>query len=218
MKLAPRCKLLFIGDSITDCGRDPTGNPTPWNPATSLGRGFVDLVAAHFGAVCPERAIRVMNRGVSGNTVRDLAARWETDVIDPAPDALVVMIGVNDVWRQFDQPHVTEAHVPPDEYDRTLSALVSETRMRVREFVLMTPFFIEPNPADPMRRRMDEYGGMVKKIASRNGLTCVDTQAAFDAVLKHTHPMAIAWDRVHPNSVGHTILARAFLHAIGAPA
>jgi len=43
----------------------------------------------------------------------------------------------------------------------------------------------------------------------------VDTQAAFDRVLAHQHSAAIAWDRIHPNHVGHSVLARAFLDGIG---
>jgi len=216
MLIPERSTLLFIGDSITDCGRDPTGNPTPWNLNTGLGRGYVEQVASHFGAVHPASTIRVINRGVSGHTVRDLAARWDNDVLAAKPDWLSVMIGINDVWRQFDQPVVPEAHVPPDLYERTLARLVSQTRPKVRGLILMTPYFIEPNRADPMRRRMDEYGAIVKKIAARHDARCIDTQAAFDAVLVHTHPMTLAWDRIHPNATGHTILARAFLSAIGA--
>ena len=214
MKIKPGSKLLFIGDSITDAGRDPTGNPTPWNLNAGLGRGFVDLVAAHLGATHPECGIRIMNRGVSGNTVRDLSARWGTDVIELKPDWLVVMIGINDVWRQFDQPHVTEAHVSPEIFKQTLTKLLSRTKLR--GLVLMTPYMIEPNGAEPMRRRMDEYGRIVKLVAKRTGALCVDTQAAFDKVLKHTHPMTLAWDRIHPNTTGHQILARAFLAAVDA--
>ena len=214
MLIPPDGTLLFIGDSITDAGRDPSGNPTPWNLNAGLGRGYVDLVAAHLGVTCPERRVRVINRGLGGNTVRDLAARWQRDVLDLAPDWVSVMIGINDVWRQFDQPLVLEAAVPPDEFARTLDRLVRPASGR--RLVLMTPFMVEANREDPMRRRMDEYGAIVKRIATKHRALFIDTQAAFDAVLVHTHPMALAWDRIHPNTTGHLILARSFLAAIGA--
>ena len=44
-----------------------------------------------------------------------------------------------------------------------------------------------------MRRRMDEYGAIVKELTTANGAVFVDTQAAFDRVLAHLHPMAVAW-------------------------
>ena len=81
--------------------------------------------------------------------------------------------------------------------------------------VLMTPYMIEPSRRDPMRALMDRYGAAVKKIALRHGTVFVDTQAAFDAALKHMHPMALAWDRIHPCLAGHMILARALLSAVG---
>jgi lysophospholipase L1-like esterase len=61
---------------------------------------------------------------------------------------------------------------------------------------------------------MDEYGAIVKKLAPKHQAILVDTQAAFDAVLQHMHPMELAWDRVHPNTTGHMIIARAFARAL----
>jgi len=81
--------------------------------------------------------------------------------------------------------------------------------------VLMTPFYIEPSRTDAMRAQMDRYGAAVKAIARRQSAILVDTQAAFDEVLKHYYPATIAWDRVHPNAVGSMVLARAFVNAIG---
>jgi len=49
----------------------------------------------------PERAIRVITAGVGGNTCRDVAARWQKDVLDVTPDWVSLMIGINDVWRQL---------------------------------------------------------------------------------------------------------------------
>jgi lysophospholipase L1-like esterase len=79
----------------------------------------------------------------------------------------------------------------------------------------MTPFYIEPLQADAMRARMDEYGAIVKQIAQEHDTIFVDTQAAFNAVLEHAHSSSLAWDRVHPNAVGHMTIARAWLDAVG---
>ena len=108
-----------------------------------------------------------------------------------------------------------ERAIPPDEYERAYDSLLARTRPRLKGLVLMTPFFIEPLRADPMRARMDVYGGIVKKLAERHRAICVDTQAALDRFLTHHHSGALALDRVHPNPIGHMILARAFLDVIG---
>ncbi len=212
MLLGTHSKLVMIGDSVTDCGR---ARPVGEGLFGAVGTGYASYVDALLAAAYPERGIRVVNMGCSGNTVLDLKARWQTDVIDLKPDWLSIMIGINDVWRQFDLPRQPECHVQLDTYAETLEALVTQTKPLVKGLVLMTPFFIEPNSADAMRARMDEYGVAVKAIARDHLLPCVDTQAAFDAVLNHIPSAAIAWDRVHPNHLGHMVLARAFLQAVG---
>ena len=207
-------KLVMIGDSITDCGRArPVGEAGI--DGSGLGTGYVSQVDSLLRAAYPQGRIRVVNMGTGGNTVRDLAARWQTDVLNLEPDWLSIMIGINDVWRQFDSPLRTEQQVGLEEYEATLRDLVTSTRPRVQGLVLMTPYFIEPMRADPMRARMDEYGAVVRRIAAEAGAILVDTQAAFDSLLGHSHPMTIAGDRVHPAPVGHMVLARAFLNAVG---
>lgn len=165
MKIAPNSKLVFIGDSITDCER---ARPIGEGRGDAIGKGYVALVNAMFGAVCPEKKIRVINVGTSGNTVRDLKARWSTDVLALQPDWLSIMIGINDVWRQFDLPRMKEIHIGPAEYAATLDELVAKTKPLVKGLVLMTPYYIEPNRHDAMRVRMDEYGALVKKLAAKH--------------------------------------------------
>lgn len=212
MRLEANDKLVMIGDSITDCGRSKPAGEGLFDP---YGNGYVNMVKAFLEAGHPELAIRVVNKGISGNTVRDLKARWQEDVLDLKPDWLSIMIGINDVWRHFDSPKMTEIHVGIDEYGGTLEELVSTTLPDLKGLILATPYFIEPNRDDPMRIKMDAYGTVVRDLAEKHDAVLVDTQAGFDRMLEHMHPMAIAWDRVHPNSSGHALLAQCFLGAIG---
>jgi lysophospholipase L1-like esterase len=211
MKLSKNDKLVMIGDSITDCERK---RPVGEGNFGGVGKGYVALVDGLLNAIYPQLTLRVVNMGTSGNTVKDLQERWQTDVLDLEPDWLSIMIGINDVWRQFDEPFKTETHVGLEEYEQTLRKLVSDTKPLVKGLVLMTPFYIEPNAQDAMRGMMDQYGAVVKRIAEETDSLFVDTQAAFEPILKEVYPASLAWDRVHPNLVGHTALAKAFLGAI----
>jgi lysophospholipase L1-like esterase len=202
----------MIGDSITDCGRArPIAEASQ---SDTLGTGYVGLINAFLTASSPEARIRVINMGIGGNTVNDLAARWSSDVLDLKPDWLSIMIGINDVWRQFDNRLQTETHINVNAYAQTLEKLIHTTRPKIKGLVLMTPFFIEPNQNDRMRTMMDEYGVVVRDLAVRYEAVFVDTQAAFDSAMTELHPMALASDRVHPNLTGHMLLAHAFLNAI----
>lgn len=105
--------------------------------------------------------------------------------------------------------------MPLEEYEQTLRELLGQVRPMLQGLALMTPYFLEPNKSDAMRRRMDQYGAVVKKLAWEYDACLVDTQAAFDKILETLHPMTLAWDRVHPSQTGHMVIARAFLDAVG---
>ncbi len=212
LKIEQGSKLLFIGDSITDAGR---ARPVGEGLFGAHGTGFVNIVAGLLGAVHGGQKIRVVNMGQSGDTVLNLRDRWETDVLALDPDWLCIMIGINDVWRQMDLPLLKETHVNLALYEQTLDELITRTKPSLKGLVMMTPFYIEPLPQDEMRFKMDGYGAAVKRVAEKHHAIFVDTQAAFNKALEHWYPAAIAWDRVHPNQVGTTVLAKAFLDAVG---
>jgi len=210
LKIAPNNRLLFIGDSITDCGR-----AIPIGEGNGLGNGYVSLVNAHLQAVYPQQKIRVTNMGISGNTIRDLQVRWQRDVIALKPDWLSIMIGINDVWRQFDSPLQVETHISLQEYRSTLLALTQTVRPSLKGLVIMAPYFLEPNKADPMRQMMDAYGKAAAEVAQEVDAIFVNIQQVFDDYLEKQHPISLALDRVHPNLTGHLLIAQAFLDAIG---
>lgn len=199
-------RIVFIGDSITDAGR--RGDSAPY------GNGYMALVRAFVMARYPELDLQWENRGVSGDTIRHLAARWEQDVIALEPDWLSVKIGINDVWRKYGQR--TDEAVPVDEYEETLRRLlqraVDATGCRL---IVAEPYVIERSTSDPQLVDTIEMAQVARRIANELGAVSVRTQEAFDAVLQHSEPSDWAADRIHPNLAGHAVIAQAFLRAIG---
>nr|VFJ88596.1 MAG: Lysophospholipase L1 [Candidatus Kentron sp. LFY] len=208
MKLENGQSILFTGDSITDCGRS-----YPVGTGTGLGEGYVAFVDSLLAARYPERRIGVSNTGINGDTIIDLSARWQRDVLRLGPDWLSVMIGINDVWRQFDPYHDPEP-LRIDHYEVTYRRLLSETRRDLHGLVLMTPYFIEPDRYNPTRERMDAYGALVGRLAEEFDAVFVDVQAAFDGYLAHRTAYSLTDDGAHTDRVGHMIIARAFLTAM----
>jgi lysophospholipase L1-like esterase len=209
MKFKNGQTLLFIGDSITDCGRN-----RPLGERGGLGSGYVSLVNALLESTHPAAVIRVLNTGIGGNRVIDLESRWGADVTALAPDWLSIMIGINDVWRQFDGAGNAD-QVSPEEFETVYRGLIERTQPSLKGLVLMSPFFLEANRKDPMRRMMDQYGAIVRELAGEYRARFVDVQAAFDEYLKHRPTQSLCGDRVHPNLTGHMIIANAFLQATG---
>ncbi len=212
MKIQTGSKLLFQGDSVTDAGRTRPISEGLHNP---LGRGYPNIVNGLLTAVYPERMIRVVNMGNSGDNTRSLLNRWQTDTLDLKPDWLSIMIGVNDVWRQFDVPYMKERHVLIGEYESNLRKIIELSKPVIPNIVLMTPYYMEPNREDAMRAMIDRYGEVCRRLAEEYQLIFVDVQAAFDKVLEHCHSSYFSWDRVHPAAApGHSVIARAFLKAV----
>ena len=213
MLLRPVERLLFIGDSITDCGRSRL--PAHWTSVQDLGDGYVNLVHSALTAAYPDYSIQVLNMGVSGNTVRDLQARWKSDVLRLRPTWLSVMIGINDVWRHFDHSSETDTPITPEEFDRSLNNVIQQARADLTGLVLMTPYYLNTNRDEPMRALMDQFGQLVRQAAAHHEAVLVDTQAAFDSVIAWLTPAHLAEDRIHVNQAGHMILARALLNTLG---
>jgi lysophospholipase L1-like esterase len=211
VKIKPGAKLLFTGDSVTDCDRL---RPVGTGSRQALGQGYVAEVDALLEPMFGKRPIRIINMGVSGNTVRDLASRWDRDVLALEPDWLSVLIGINDVWRQFDGIDLSAA-VRLDKFWDTYDGLLKRTRPLLKGLVLMTPYYVQSERRDLMRLQMDEYGRVVRDLARRHEALLVDTQEAMDNVLERLEYKVIAPDRVHPTEVGHKVLAHAFLRAVG---
>ena len=205
--------VLFIGDSISDYDR---ARPVGEGLFNAWGQSYVACAGALLSCMYPELGLRIINMGISGNQVRDLRDRWQTDVIDLKPDWVSVLIGINDVWRQFDSPQMPETHVLPEDYERIYEALIQETLPHVKGMILMTPYYMETNRQDAMRARMDQYGAIVKELALKYDLTLVDLQAGWDHLFQYMHSTNIAWDRVHPNQTGCMYIAKQFLKAVGA--
>lgn len=202
MILKENQRIVFAGDSITDDGRKRPIGEGLWG---GTGNGYVRMVETFLAVDYPELNVRCTNMGESGNTSDDLLERWDSDVNGLKPDIVVMCIGVNDVWRQFDCPGFSDYAVMPEEYEKNLNAIADKTSAKQ---IWLTPYYLESNLSDPMRARMEEYAKIMKKIADRRGIDCIDLQAEFDKYLKHRYPAYITWDRVHPGWVGSLIISR----------
>ena len=201
-------RLLFIGDSITDCGRRecPEG----------IGGGYPRLVRDYLRAKDPENAPEVMNTGISGNKVTDLAGRWQADVLDLKPDALSIKIGINDVWHGLRAD--TPAGVPIEQYIETYRTLLDQLRKTLPEcrIILCEPSVISPPAPADGNEALKPYVCAVHDLGEQFRAAAVVElhQPLLDAIrLRPDIPWAP--DGVHPGSSGHMLLARQWLTATG---
>ena len=204
--------ILFQGDSITDTGRNKT-NAAP-NAANALGNGYPLLISSAILAATPNDAWRFFNRGISGNKIPDLTARWDTDTVALKPDVLSILIGVNDYW-----------HMRNGRYNGTLAdfetgfdALLKSTRQSLpnTRLVILEPFVLVTGAVDASwHPDFDERRAAARRVADRAGATFVPLQAAFDAGAAQTGPAYWLSDGVHPTPAGHALIAEKWRAAVG---
>ena len=205
-------RIVFAGDSVTDMG---SAQPVGEGLFDNVGRSYVRIVENMLSAVYPEVNLRITNSGISGNTSRDLLERFDRDVVSLNPDWVSICIGINDVWRQFDTPAIFDAQVMPDEYESNIEKMILAVKGKVKGIFILSPYYMEPNENDAMRARMDEYVEICRRLAEKHDCVFVDFQKLYADYCKVRHSTYIAWDRVHPNQVGATLMAREFLSHCG---
>ena len=205
-------RIVFAGDSVTDMG---SAQPVGEGLFDNVGRSYVRIVENMLSAVYPEVNLRITNSGISGNTSRDLLERFDRDVVARNPDWVSICIGINDVWRQFDTPAIFDAQVMPDEYESNIEKMILAVKDKVKGIFILSPYYMEPNENDTMRARMDEYVAICRRLAEKHDCVFVDFQKLYANYCKVRHSTYIAWDRVHPNQIGATLMAREFLSHCG---
>jgi lysophospholipase L1-like esterase len=197
-------RVLFQGDSITDMGRGRTEDPNHL-----LGHGYAFIIAAMEAAYYPARAVTFVNRGVSGNTSEDLAARWQRDTLELDPDVLSILIGVNDVGHTLGEGRPFSIENYEITYDRLLAeAIRSAPRVRL---ILGEPFLGSGSGTaaqfEQRQSAMEAIRAVVGKLAGRYRAPVVHYQRMFDEAAKRAPAEYWIWDGIHPTFAGHQLMA-----------
>jgi len=199
--------ILFQGDSITDCGRDR-------EDFHCLGYGYANFVASFFNALHPQLRLRFLNRGISGNRVKDLQQRWHEDCIALRPSWVSLLIGINDVARRYDKSEPTEIAAFETDYRRILS----ETQQQIGARIILCEPFLLPCPADreQWREDLDPKIQVVRRLAREFDALYIPLDGMFAASTMHREPEFWAEDGVHPSQAGHALIAYNWLTHAGA--
>ncbi len=204
-------RILFQGDSITDCGRNR-------NDFFGLGSGYPSLVKASLGFDNPGE-YEFINRGISGNRIVDLYARIKADFINLKPDYASIYIGVNDTWHEISAQNGVET----DKFEKIYTMLIDEVKAACPEIelIIIAPYILEgvatcnteeiPDRLEKFKEDVAEKAIVAKKIAEKYGLPIIELQPAFDEAC--TKAPAEYWtaDGVHPTPCGHEIIKRLWI-------
>ena len=204
-------KILFQGDSITDCCRSRDDD-------TYLGAGYPEFVCGEMQYKYGEEYTFV-NRGVSGNRITDLFARAKSDIINLKPDYVSILIGVNDVWHEIDSHNGVSTQNYEKIYDMLIETLLSE--LPNTKIAIMEPFVLEhiatcstdeqPQRWENFYNGILEKAAVAKKIAEKYNLSFIPLQEKFNEVSNRTGVESLTIDGVHPSPGGHKLITEEWL-------
>ncbi|HGJ64654.1 TPA: GDSL family lipase [bacterium] len=202
-------KVLFIGDSITDCGRRDVFAP--------LGNGYVKFFTELVMAKYPERNIEYVNTGIGGNRVTDLKARWQVDAMDHNPDWLSIKIGINDLHSFLGgDPNGVSPELFEEMYEYLLDLTTKSLDCKI---ILIDPFYISTDfSSNSFQSKVldiiPKYIDVVHKMSEKYDTKLVKLHDMFQNQLKYRDASTFCPEPVHPNLVGHLIMAMEVLKVL----
>lgn len=204
-------KILFQGDSITDCGRGVSGGCG--YEEHLLGPGYPGLLKSRMICDFPNLGLDFVNRGISGNRIVDLYARWKADCINLKPDILSILIGVNDSWHELgENPNGVEV----ERAERIYRELLAWTRKELPScrFVILEPFVAPDYGVGPsLRDEVYARAKYTRKLADEFGAVFIPCQSILDEAIKRGPVDMFSRDGVHPTPAGHQLIADAWYAA-----
>ena len=208
--MADKFTILFQGDSITDCGRATCGGAGYNN--NGLGPGYAGMIASRLLCDRPDVDWTFYNRGISGNRIVDLYARWKIDGLNLKPDLISILIGVNDTGHTYSSNNGVEV----ERAERIYRELLQWTKQVLPDvkLVLMEPFYFDVGTFPPAGiEDVAKRSVFTKKLAEEFGAVFLPCQSLLNGKLKFAEPKYWLWDGVHPTPAGHQVLTDAWLAA-----
>lgn len=197
---------MFQGDSVTDCGRNREDE-------NDMGTGYALLIGSWLQARYPEKNLRFLNKGISGNRVSDLEARWSEDCIDLKPSFVSILIGINDTWRRYDNNAPTSA----EEFENTYRRIILQVKEKTGAKIMLCEPFVLPFPEDRKhwREDLDPKIHAVRNLAREFKTLLLPLDGLINSAAAQRSPEFWAADGVHPTMAGHALIAQEWLRKTG---
>ncbi len=200
-------RILFQGDSITDALRQRDNDEYS-------GSGYATLVKAELGFEFPGE-YEFFNRGIGGNRSVDVYSRIKTDIINLKPDIMSILMGVNDVWHEFERENGIDA----DKYFKIYDMLISEVKEALPhiKIMIMEPFVLKGTDTkekwEEFNKEVKKRAQMSRKISEKYHLPYIELQAGFDKISENIETSYWIYDGVHPTAMGHEYIKREWIKA-----
>ena len=179
--------------------------------------GYIDLLNNRIANNGQTNQFELLGAGIGGNKIYDLYLRLERDVLDKAPNVVVIWVGVNDVWHKSMMGTGTDY----DKFGLFYDAVVQKIQAKGAKVILVTPAVIgeRNDQSNPQDGELNLYAKWIRQYAAQKQLTLVDCRKLFlDYSIKNNPKQLdkgfLTYDRVHLNDAGNQLVADAIWEAI----
>lgn len=164
--------------------------------------------------------------GIGGTRANVSDARIAFDIKERNAQKAYVMFGMNDIaYDLYRDPRLKKFQKEAlARYEADLNRLVEKLQTSGIAVTLLTPSPYDSygtnqkTPALPADQGIQAAGDIVRRVAAAHKLPVIDLYSDLATVLKKNPTPPLLNDRIHPNPVGHLILAGSLIAADGAPA
>ena len=195
--------IVIQGDSITDAGR--------FVDEEKLGSGYSRMVAKYIENFYPDLAIKVYNKGISGNRSKDLVARWKEDTLDLNPTVVSILIGINDTWRAFDSSDPTSV----EDYAANCENIMRRTKDAGASLIILEPFAVPTGVVkDTWRADINPKIDALRALSLKYADAYIPLDGIFYNLSVKVSPETWTGDGVHPSAAGHRIIAKEIIKVL----
>lgn len=191
-------KILFIGDSITDAGSGGKNYPDL--------TGYTKYVAEELG-----NGNEYYNRGVAGSRSCHVLERLCKDLEEVAPDVVVLLVGTNDISRQYDKNY----ECTPDNYGQNLYEIIRVTKESLPgvKVILVEPYTLNCMVKERKQRVREvcDYGvykEVIRELAFEYADGYVNVAGEFARNCIGASWKELTADGCHPAEKGQKIIGR----------
>jgi len=208
--LKPGQTLVCIGDSIT------------YAP-----EGYVTTVREVLAVRFPDTPPQVINAGIGSDTVKQMLARFDDELLAHKPDWVSIMAGVADtVYQLLGRPGATRPEQQgstPEEFGQAISEMVTKAREVGVKVALCTPNHFEDHwqsgEASLANRNIVDKTAYLYQAAAQDDVLLVPTAEvllrAVQQARRQGRRLLFTPDGFHPDEMGHALMALAFLASFG---
>lgn len=179
--------IVALGDSLTE----------GW----MVSKGYIDYLEEMLHTKFPGNKLKLINRGIPGDTAQSGLYRMEWDVLHYKPDCVFIQYALNDAFSGFTE----------QQFKRNIKGIIDNVRDKSdADIVLITSVYIGDNEDN---RHAEGYYRQMEALGEEYRIPVVRTHEYWKKKIREgvVFGTLVQYDGVHPTEEGYKLMAEAVM-------